>query len=351
MKSNWHLLFMMFVAAAGCVGSSQTEAPGDTGSDTGEDTVGETEVDTGSETGEDTGSETEADAGSATEADTGSATESDTGDAIEPDPDVDSERDTGGDTEVNMETDDGVCTDICSAFTAADPVVGDGVSVGSVTTYGSPDDPEYSVGGACNYGQTQLQYYAAIHVHVSASSSDFLGPWNNGHACGGCLRVRTRTAAGWKETIVRITDRCADEFCGVDLGGAPAAAVMPMGPGRYEGEWAWISCEEHPELFDGPTAIYVKDGTNPYWSVIQVRNPLSRVTGISVANAGESEFTSLSWAIEAENFYSVPANILQDDSPYTIRIDYAQSASQTLVLNGTDLAIPEASYPVAENQP
>ncbi|MBN2717787.1 MAG: hypothetical protein JXX14_18200 [Deltaproteobacteria bacterium] len=273
------------------------------------------------------------------------------GDSGHTDTATDAPTDTASETVTATETDNGVCTDMCNAITAADPIVDQNKTTGSVTTYGSPDDPEYSVGGACNYGQTQLQNYAAIHVHISAADSDFLGPWDNGHACGGCMKVRTQTAAGWLETTVRITDRCADQYCGIDLGGAPAADVMPLGPGRYQGEWEWVSCEGHTELFDGPTAIYVKDGANPYWSIIQVRNPLSQVTGMSIRKNAESGYVPLAWAAEgdiyyAENFYVVPPEILQDAATYTIRINYALSEPHIISCKGSDLAIPEAIYPV-----
>ena len=62
--------------------------------------------------------------------------------------------------------DDGKCTD-CDSYTAADPTLTEKGGKGSVTTYGSVTDKETSLGGACNYGQTNIQYYAAIHVNVA----------------------------------------------------------------------------------------------------------------------------------------------------------------------------------------
>ncbi len=119
--------------------------------------------------------------------------------------------------------DDGKCTD-CDSYTAADPTLTEKGGKGSVTTYGSVTAKETSLGGACNYGQTNIQYYAAIHVNVSPG--DAKGPWNGGAACGGCVRVKAKTPDGWKRVTVRITDRCPDANCGVDLGGAPAADIM-----------------------------------------------------------------------------------------------------------------------------
>ncbi len=62
-------------------------------------------------------------------------------------------------------SDDGVCTQ-CDSYTAADPTLVENGGKGSVTTYGSVTAKETSLGGACNYGQTNIQYYAAIHVNV-----------------------------------------------------------------------------------------------------------------------------------------------------------------------------------------
>ncbi|MCQ2097866.1 MAG: RlpA-like double-psi beta-barrel domain-containing protein, partial [Fibrobacter sp.] len=99
--------------------------------------------------------------------------------------------------------------EMCNSFTAKDPVFTARGGEGSITTYGSVTEKEASSGGACNYGKTDIHYYAAIHVNVS--SGDDKGPWNGGLACGGCVRVKAKTPDGWKRVTVRIMDRCPDE--------------------------------------------------------------------------------------------------------------------------------------------
>ena len=240
----------------------------------------------------------------------------------------------------------GICDSMCDSFTAASPIVDENGGTGSVTTYGSIGDPETSQGGACNYGETGIQYYAAIHVNIEPG--DNLGPWQGGKACGGCVAVRAKTNDGWKSTVVRITDKCPDANCGVDLGGAPARDLMGIQAGRYEGEWEFISCEGHPEVFGDSTSIFVKEGSNAYWSVIQVRNPLDAVTQMVLYRAADSSLTELEWATEAENFFSVPANILQDSSEYEIRVSYRFSEGEIWKLKGTDLNKPEVSYRLEE---
>jgi len=240
----------------------------------------------------------------------------------------------------------GICNSICDSFTAASPIVDENGGTGSITTYGSVGDPETSQGGACNYGETGIQYYAAIHVNIEPG--DNLGPWQDGKACGACVAVRAKTSEGWKSTVVRITDKCPDANCGVDLGGAPARDLMGIYAGRYEGEWKFISCEGHPEVFGDSTTLFVKEGSNTYWSIIQVRNPLDAVTQIEIYSMADSSLTELQWATEAENFFRVPTSILKDSSKYEIRVSYRFSEGQIWKLKGTDLSKSEGSYHLEE---
>lgn len=250
---------------------------------------------------------------------------------------------------------DGKCDGVCNNFTAKDPVLTDRGGEGSITTYGSVTAKETSLGGACNYGQTNIQYYAAIHVNVS--SGDDKGPWNGGLACGGCVRVKARTPDGWKRVTVRITDRCPDESCGVDLGGAPAYDIMGDGVGRYYGEWEFVSCEGVDGVWGDSTSIWVKEGASTFWSIIQVRNPKDAVTRISVScpDAGSATADNLcneigaaaadlKFAIEAENFWTVPQAALQTKNEIQLMVDYRTGTSDTLKLQGADLAVGEANY-------
>jgi len=248
---------------------------------------------------------------------------------------------------------DGSC-EKCDNYTAQDPVLNERGGNGSITTYGSIAVKETSLGGACNYGQTNIQYYAAIHVNVS--SGDDQGPWNGGLACGGCVRVKAKTPDGWKRVTVRITDRCPDESCGVDLGGAPASDIMGITVGRYYGEWEFVSCEGVEGVWGDSTSIWVKEGASTFWSIIQVRNPKDAVTKISVscpAASGDGDerckeigtgATELKFAIEAENFWTVPQAALQTKNEIQLMVDYRTGIPDTLKLNGGDLAVGEANY-------
>lgn len=230
---------------------------------------------------------------------------------------------------------DGDCNN-CDSYTAQDPVLTDIGGKGSITTYGSITAKETSLGGACNYGQTNIQYYAAIHVNVS--SGDDQGPWNGGLACGGCVRVKAQTPDGWKRVTVRITDRCPDESCGVDLGGAPASDIMGIQVGRYYGEWEFVSCEGVEGVWGDSTSIWVKEGASTYWSIIQVRNPKDAVTNISIGNE------NLEFVVGTENFWKVPVEVLQSDDVVNVEVSYRSGTPDVWKIPGSAFSKEEANY-------
>ena len=244
-------------------------------------------------------------------------------------------------------SDSGVCTN-CDSFTAADPVLTENGGMGSVTTYGSITAKETSLGGACNYGQTNIQYYAAIHVNVSPG--DDKGPWDGGAACGGCVHVKAKTPDGWKEVTVRITDRCPDANCGVDLGGAPASDIMGIQVGRYYGEWEFVSCEGVEGVWGDSTSIWVKEGASEYWSIIQVRNPKDMVKKIEIRGLDSDDAYTLEMVVGTENFWTVPVAVLKTDNRYRVVVTYRTGTDDEWVLKGSELAVPEANLYLHEHR-
>lgn len=243
--------------------------------------------------------------------------------------------------------DDGKCT-ACDSYTAADPELTENGGKGSVTTYGSITAKETSLGGACNYGQTNIQYYAAIHVNVSPG--DEKGPWNGGAACGGCVRVKAKTPDGWKHVTVRITDRCPDADCGVDLGGAPAADIMGNQVGRYYGEWEFVSCEGVDGVWGDSTSLWVKEGTSEFWSIVQVRNPKDMVKSIAIYGIDSRDFYELEMVVGTENFWTVPEAVLKTDNRYRVVVKYRTGTDDEWKIKGSDLAVPEANLYLYEHR-
>lgn len=244
-------------------------------------------------------------------------------------------------------SDSGVCTN-CDSYTAADPTLVENGGKGSVTTYGSVTAKETSLGGACNYGQTNIQYYAAIHVNVSPG--DDKGPWDGGMACGGCVHVKAKTPDGWKEVTVRITDRCPDANCGVDLGGAPASDIMGIQVGRYYGEWEFVSCEGVEGVWGDSTSIWVKEGASEFWSIIQVRNPKDMVKKIAIQGMDSDEDYTLEMVVGTENFWTVPVAVLKTDNRYRVVVTYRTGTDDEWIIKGSELAVPEANLYLYEHR-
>ena len=244
-------------------------------------------------------------------------------------------------------SDSGVCSN-CDSYTAADPVLVENGGKGSVTTYGSITAKETSLGGACNYGQTNIQYYAAIHVNVSPG--DDKGPWDGGAACGGCVHVKAKTPDGWKEVTVRITDRCPDANCGVDLGGAPASDIMGIQVGRYYGEWEFVSCEGVEGVWGDSTSIWVKEGASEFWSIIQVRNPKDMVKKIEIRGLDSDDVYTLEMVVGTENFWAVPVAVLKTDNRYRVVVTYRTGSDDKWIIKGSELAVPEANLYLYEHR-
>jgi len=183
---------------------------------------------------------------------------------------------------------------ICNAATPSYPQVQTDGGNGNVTMY----DTAPSSGGACNYGTTSILYYAAMSVN--AQPGDGKGQWQNGRICGQCVEATALTSQGLQSVIVRITDKCPDRYCGIDLGGLAPAAIMLDGFGRYDGTWRFVSCAGHPEVSDGPPSLFVFAGSNAFWSRVQVRNPPSAVDSIAWQDATGTVQGSFPYADDPE---------------------------------------------------
>ena len=233
------------------------------------------------------------------------------------------------------------CSGMCNAAVPVYPTVDAGGGSGNVTMYTT----ESSSGGACNYGVTGVAYFAAINVSVEPG--DGQGHWNGGRICGQCLQVTAFTSRGDESVVVRIMDRCADAFCGVDLGGEAPAAIMRDGFGRYDGSWRLVSCAGHPEVSDGPPSLHVVAGSNAWWSRVQVRNPPWAVESIGWRDPAGGAGGTFPYAADPENTFEVPAEVLQATlSSLAITVRYGDGTTATAELTPSQLASAGVSYPL-----
>lgn len=239
-------------------------------------------------------------------------------------------------------TDPPICASLCSSVQPSYPTNLAWGGTGDVTTYSTSP----SAGGACGFGTTHVAFYAAISVNLQPG--DGKGAWQNGRICGQCAEVLVQTSQGPRTAVVRIMDKCPDQYCGIDLGGDATAALMADHAGRYAGRWAWVPCSEHPETFDGPPSLYVKPGSSRWWSRVQIRNPPTGVSVLAWRRTGSADaYQDLTFAEDGlENFYSVPVSLLQSSSAVEIQVRYADGTAATLAMTSDDLGKEDSAYPL-----
>lgn len=235
------------------------------------------------------------------------------------------------------------CTGPCNAANPVAPTVSGTGGEGNVTLYST----SASNGGACGYGSTNIQSYAAIHANVAAG--DGQGPWQHGKVCGQCAEVTVLTSQGLKTTTVRIVDKCPDDHCGIDLGGTAPSAVMADGFGRYAGQWRFVSCSDQAGVSDGAPTLNVKDGSNPWWSRVRVHNPATGVASIEYKDTASSTQGSFAFdTTNVENAYEVPVgSVLQSSAAaFLITVNYVDGTKTTVQLSPAQLGAASASYPL-----
>ena len=98
-------------------------------------------------------------------------------------------------------------------------------------------------------------------------------------ACGSCAHV----VGPRGEVTVRIVDRCPECPSGdLDLSPQAFERIAELSAGRVPITWTEVPCP-----VAGPLVYHFKDGSNPWWTAIQIRNHRNRIAGVEVRE-GES---------------------------------------------------------------
>jgi expansin len=126
-------------------------------------------------------------------------------------------------------------------------------------------------------------------------------------ACGACVRVDGPDGS----VTVRIVDRCPG--CGeggVDLSPQAFERIAELSAGRVPISWRYVPCE-----VDGPVRYRFKEGSNPFWTAVQIRNHRHAIASVEALLAG-GDWT----AIARENYnYFVQADGL-GEGPFGLRV-------------------------------
>ena len=157
----------------------------------------------------------------------------------------------------------------------------------------------YATGdGACMFGPSPSKMMVAAMNHVDYGTADL---------CGAYVR-----ATGPKGSVlVRIVDLCPECPAGdIDFSQEAFAVIAELPQGRVPITWQLAS----PPIA-GPVAYVIKDGSNQWWTAVQVRNHRNPIAALEYKN-GSGTFVNVP---RMSYNYFVQASGM-GPGPYTFRI-------------------------------
>jgi expansin len=166
--------------------------------------------------------------------------------------------------------------------------------------------------GACGFDASPND------LMVAAMNND---EYNNAAYCGAYVEVYGAKGS----VIVRIVDLCPDCSAGhLDLSREAFAAIDDLYKGRVSITWRVVS-----PAISGPIAYHFKDGSNQWWTAVQIRNHRNPISKFEYWNGSQ-------WVTVPRVSYNyfVQTNPGMGVGPYTFRV--TDMYSNTL----TDSAIP-----------
>ncbi|RYE84231.1 MAG: hypothetical protein EOO75_18370, partial [Myxococcales bacterium] len=126
-------------------------------------------------------------------------------------------------------------------------------------------------------------------------------------ACGSCAQI---DGPGGPVTV-RIVDRCPECKPGdIDLSPQAFALLAPLDKGRIPITWRTVACP-----VAGPLVYHFKDGSNPWWTAVQVRNHRHPIASFEVKGA-DGQYRKIE-RLEY-NYFVDPAGM--GPGPYTFRV-------------------------------
>ena len=131
--------------------------------------------------------------------------------------------------------------------------------------------------------------------------------YDNAAWCGACLDVTGPNG----HVVVRVVDQCPECLHGaLDLSPQAFQQIAPLSAGRVTINWHEVPCN-----VTGPIAYEFKDGSNPYWSAIQIRNARYPIAKL------EAKDKTGAWAAvpRMDYNYFVDASGL-GNGPYALRV-------------------------------
>lgn len=131
--------------------------------------------------------------------------------------------------------------------------------------------------------------------------------YGNSEPCGACARV----VGPLGEITVRIVDRCPECPEGdLDLSQEAFAEIANPVDGRVPISWTFVPCE-----VEGPMVYHFKEGSNPFFTAVQLRNHRNPIATVEALDAN-GQFVS----IDRVNFNFFIEESGLGPGPYTFRV-------------------------------
>jgi expansin (peptidoglycan-binding protein) len=198
-------------------------------------------------------------------------------------------------------------------------------------------DPEPATGEATYYaadGSGNCSFDASSDLMVAAINGV---DYSNAKWCGACLAVTGPNG----EVTVRVVDQCPGCAKGdVDLSREAFEKIAPLSAGRVDITWRPVACP-----VQGPVAYHFKDGSNAFWTAVQIRNHRYPIASVEVRDdAGEFQAVnrlSYNYFVDTEGL---------GDGPYLVRVTDTRghSVEDMIALGDNELRQGATQFPLCQ---
>lgn len=141
-----------------------------------------------------------------------------------------------------------------------------------------PTLPEIHTGEATYYtfadGSGNCSFDPTPDDLMVGAMNDF--DYGNSWVCGECVSVTGPNAT----ILIRIVDRCPECLPGdLDLSPQAFSLIAELPQGRVPISWKVVPCD-----VNGPIQYHFKDGSNQWWTAVQIRNHRYSIAGLEYMN-------------------------------------------------------------------
>lgn len=153
-------------------------------------------------------------------------------------------------------------------------------------------------GGNCSFDPTPNDLMVG-----AMNATDYAGS----APCGACAHLKGPSG----EVTIRIVDQCPECKPGdIDLSPEAFAKIAAIELGRVDISWQYVPC-----AVTGPIVYRFKEGSNQWWTAVQLRNHVHAIAKLEY-DAGGGSFVAVNR--ESYNYFVEPSGM--GPGPYTFRV-------------------------------